>query len=343
IAVASTAISAIALWMWGSVFSRPATGEFIDGVWIFMGCLAVAAAFTMWSHAVVLIGHQRGPALRRLPDWIKHPWVAGPLGLLLPGLGLFITGHARRAAFALWVLGAALISTLVLSHAGWIWSWNKASGAVAFAPHTLEYLFLTLGVVVLFGVLTWIVQALDGARLAGPRSMRQARMRGDVIAVALLAAILVFAVSFEPGLISKTLDDFAVTAYGEGFKVIPVHAVRSAVALDPSKPVYVLHAASIYEDLGKSGEARALRLELWDRWEPCVGLFEDEGRLVRSETPLRPEDTSAEQDVLDEFVSDHVVIVEPIGTGRLATWDHLDALYGIFAIEEFSPSGADVE
>lgn len=336
IAVAATAVSAIALWMWGSVFSRPATGEFIDGAWIFVGCLAIIAAFTVWSHAVALIGHQRSTALRRLPGWIKRPWIAGPLGLLLPGLGLFITGHARRAALALWISGAALISTLVLLHAQWIWSWNEASGAVAFAPHTLEYLFLALGVVVLFGVFTWIVQVLDGARLAGSRNTRQARVRGDVIAVALLASILIFAVSFEPGLISQTLDDFAVAAYSEGFKVIPLHAVRSAAVLDPSKPIYVLHAASIYEDLGRSGEARALRLELWDRWEPCVGLFEDEGRLVRSETPLRREGTSTEQNVLDEPVSDNAIIVEPMETGRLATWDRLDALYGLFEIEDVS-------
>ena len=339
IAVSSTAVSAISLWKWGSVFSRPATGEFIDGVWILGGCLAAAIAFTIWSHAVALIGHQRGTALRRLPDWVKRPWVAGPFGLLLPGLGLFITGHARRAAFALWMSGAALISTLVLSHSGWIWSWNEASGAVAFAPHTLEYLFLALGTVVFFGALTWIVQVLDGARLAGSRNTRQARVRGDVIAVVLLASILIFAVSFEPGLISQTLDDFAVAAYSEGLKVIPLHAVRSAAALDPSNPVYVLHIASIYEDLGKSREARALRMELWNRWEPCVEVFEEEGRLERYVAPMSPEETSAEMNVPEEPFGDQSIYVEPIETGRLTTWDRLDALYGLLEIGDVSVYG----
>ncbi len=334
IALSSSVLSVIALWRWGSIFSHPATGSFADGVWVFLGCVAIAAAFTTWAYAVILIGRHKSSALRRLPAWLGHQAAVGLLGILLPGLGLFITGHNKRAAFAVWMAGAVLLSALVLSHARWLWRWNEATGAVAIAPHTLEYLFLALGVAGILGSLTWIVQALDGTRFAGSRASRKVGVRGDLLAGMLLAVIVVFAVTVEPASVANTLDEFAFSTYAEGLKIIPLHAALNAVSLDPSKPVYVLNAASIYEDLGKSVEAQTLRIELWNSWEPCVEVFEEEGRLVRHEAPVRPEDALVERDVLDEPVSDQVVIVEPIETGRLATWDRLDALYGLFEIED---------
>lgn len=339
IALSSSALSVIALWRCGSIFSRPATGSFADGVWIFLGCVAVAAAFTAWAYAAVLIGRHKSAALRRLPAWLGHQAAVGTMGVLVPGLGLFITGHSRRAAFAVWMAGAVLLSTLVLSHAGWLWRWNEATGAVAIAPHTLEYLFLVLGVVGLLGALTWIVQALDGTRFAGSRASRGIQVRGDLLAGMLLAVIAVFAVTFEPALVALTLDEFAVSAYGEGLKIIPLHASLNAALLDPSRPAYVLHAASIYEDLGMDNEARALRIELWNRWEPCVEVFEKEGRLSQRVKPVSQEQAPVTgQDVPSEPVADRPIDVAPKETGRLATWDRLDALYGIFAIEDVSTS-----
>jgi hypothetical protein len=217
IAAASAVLSVAALWMWRSIFSGPATGSFVDGVWIFMGCLAILTALTTWSNAVLLLGRERKSALDRLPHWIRRPFAAGLLGLIAPGLGLYVTGHNKRAAIALWISGLAVLSALVLSHAVWLWRWNRATGAVAIAPHTLEYVFLTMAAAVLFGVLTWIVQALDGTRLAGARSARQVRDRGDMLAGLLLAAIFVFAFNFEPALVARTFDEFAVAAYAEGF------------------------------------------------------------------------------------------------------------------------------
>ncbi len=338
IALSSSVLSVIALWRWGSIFSRPATGSFADGVWVFLGCTAVAAAFIAWAYAVILIGRHKNAALRRLPAWLGNQALVGFLGILVPGLGLFVTGHSKRAAFAVWMAGTVLLSTLVLSHAGWLWRWNEATGAVAIAPHTLEYLFIVLVMAGLLGAITWVVQALDGTRFSGSRASRQIPIRGDLLAGVLLAVLVAFTITFEPALLALTLDEFAVSAYAEGFEIIPLHATRNAAALDPSNPIYVLHAASIYEDLGKSREARALRIELWNRWEPCIEVFEEEGRLGRRERPVRQEEASAEQDMPVEPVSDRLIDIEPIETGRLATWDRLDALYGLFEIKDVTVS-----
>lgn len=325
VAAASGIISVVALWMWGAIFSGPATGSFVDGVWIFMGCIAVMMALAIWSASVAILGKERAAALRRLPDLMTRPFFTGLLGLITPGLGLYVAGYGKRAALALWMTGTAALSALLLIHMRWLWQWNGATGATAIAPNRLECIFIALGVMAVSGTFAWIVQVLDGMRLAGVSSSRRAKTHGDLLAILLLGMIVIFAFTSQPAFFAQRLDEFAVSAYAEGFKVIPLQAVRSAAALDPSKPIYVMHAASIYEDLGIDDEARSLRLMLWNRWEPCVEVFEAEGRFQRYEAPTVPQGTFVEQEppAIEEYPG-----VEPKGSGRLTTWDRVDALCG---------------
>jgi hypothetical protein len=344
IAAASGILSIAALWMWAAIFQGPATGSFVDGVWIFMGCIAVMTALTVWSASVALLGKERAAALRRLPGFLMRPFFTGLLGLIAPGLGLYVTGYNRRAAVALWMSGAAVLSVALLLNTRWLWQWNEATGASSIAPNTLEHIFIALGAMAVLGTLTWVVQVLDGTRLAGSGS-RRAKAHGDLLAMILLGVIVIFAFTSQPAFFAQRLDEFAVSAYAEGFKIIPLQAVRGAAALDPSKPIYVMHAASIYEDLGMDAEARALHIMLWNRWEPCVDAFEAEGRFERHETPATNEAVFVEhmeavpdQPVDVGSVPPAPVVVKTAETGRLTTWDRVDALCGSVLIEGLSAS-----
>jgi hypothetical protein len=68
---------------------------------------------------------------------------------------------------------------------------------------------------------------------------------------------------------------------------------------------------------------------LWNRWEPCVEVFEAEGRLERDSAPATPLGTFVEQEV---SIPDEPIETEQIETGRLTTWDRVDALCGLAEI-----------
>ena len=266
-AIISCAAASAAAVRWIGVIPRAAHGFGLGSLlWLVAACLAIVAGFTAWARGVFLVGRWKYAPLRRLPAWIRHPAAVCLMGFLFPGFGLHAAGFPRRAACALWTVSLIAISIVALAHSPAIWRWNLGAGSFALPPDTLELAFVAIGALGLLGALVWIVQALDGARLAEQLSGAEPRPRGDLAAAALLVASIAFVAWFQPADLAVSLDRFAVASFDEGLRVVPLHAAEAAMRLDPSRPVYALHAIEINEALGRTERAGELRRDLVSRW-----------------------------------------------------------------------------
>ena len=294
-----------------------------------LASVSILLGFTVWSRAVYLLGGNRALFAQNLPDPLKRPGLVGSLGFIVPGLGLLVTGHHRRAAFTVWLTGLFALSIFVLSRAAWLWSWNRGAGSDAFQGATLERLFFVMGIVCIFGALVWIIQALDGARLAERRFVRDAGPSANATAFALLASLVAFLLVFEPASVADTLDNFAVSAGYDGFRLLPLHAELAAMRLDPSKPVFAIKAAELYDGLGKHESARAIREEMLERWKPCMGELRRHGMLDPYADPGAEIEDGGKEAVRAEYVETAVAEsarVEISGD----PWDRIESEYGLF-------------
>jgi hypothetical protein len=250
-------------------------------VWLAVACLVTIMVFATWARGIFLLGHHRSWLLRRLPSWIRHPGAAGLLGLVIPGFGLFIAEHPRRAAATLMVVCGMVLSVLVFWQSPVLWRLSHAAGPLTGRGDSLERVFLVMGAIALFGAFVWIVQALDGARLAGYRMESPPRPHGDIVALALIVTIAALLVSFKPARVAETLDRFAVSTRIDGFRIIPLYASRAATILDPSRPEYAIQTVEINEELGRGNAARAMRRDLAERWRPYERMLRLEASLSR--------------------------------------------------------------
>jgi hypothetical protein len=248
-----------------SLFAAPQDGRAGFAVWCLIAIIMTIAAFAAWSRGVALLGARRGWHMRRLPGWIRQPGAAAILGLVLPGFGLYVAGHPRRAVAALFGACTLAVSILALHLAPGLWRWNRETGALR--GDALERIFVFAGALGLFGALCWIFQWLDGARLAGYRTGQDDGMPGDWSAFLLLIVIAAFAVTFHPADVAQSLDRFAVSGRAQGLELIPLYASEAAMHLDPSQPAYAMRAAALNDRLGRTDEARAIRQRLDARWK----------------------------------------------------------------------------
>lgn len=235
-------------------------------IWCLVTMVMTVVAFAAWARGVALLGARRGWLLRRLPGWFREPGVAAILGLVLPGFGLYVAGHPKRAVGALFGACAAVVSILGLRLAPGLWRWNQTASALAIQSSALEVIFLFAGALGLLGALAWVIQWLDGVRLAGYRTGRDDGAPGDWTAVALLAAIVAFLTMFHPAEPAEYLDRFAASTRASGLELIPLYASEAATRLDPSQPAHALRVIEMNEKLGRVDEARALRQALDARW-----------------------------------------------------------------------------
>lgn len=249
-------------------------------IWLSVACLALGSGFAAWARGVFLLGRHKGWLLRRLPTWLRRPGTAGVLGLLVPGLGVFVVEHARRAAFVLVCVCAMVVSALLLWQAPDLWRLSQTAGILAGHGDALERIFLALGAIGLFGALVWIVQALDGARLAGAGAEGPESRHGDWAALALVLAIAAALVTFKPTRVAETLDRFAVSMRDNGLRIVPLAAAEAAMRLDPSRPEYAVQAIALNEALGRPGEALALKRDLAERWKPYERMLRLEAAVT---------------------------------------------------------------
>jgi hypothetical protein len=88
--------------------------------------------------------------------------------------------------------------------------------------------------------------------------------------VALLGSVIAFAVLFRPAPLARHLDESGVSLTAAGYRVIPGLCFQGAMRLDPSRAVYVLHAAELADATGDDATAAALREDLDQRIEPVL-------------------------------------------------------------------------
>ncbi len=280
LSIFSVILSIVVIWMWRGLSYWSTRENPVGAVMILVAVAAVISGFSAWTRAVVLAGRYEGPRLRRSPDWIRSSFAAGLFGIICPGMGLFVAGRSKRAAAALWMACLTVISMLVLARAAWLWNFNTHAGVFAVRPDTLEYVFIFAGAAVVTGGLAWVVQALNGARLAGRAANRKTVSRRNWAAVALLISMIAFSVLSRPAVVAEALDGAAAVSRSEGMQIIPLHLSRTAICLDPSQPGYVIRAIGLYEDNGDHARADAMRRELIARLEPSLPLLEEEGMVI---------------------------------------------------------------
>ncbi|MDD4858193.1 MAG: hypothetical protein PHD74_08845 [Candidatus Krumholzibacteria bacterium] len=284
LAILSCTGAAIVIARANSIFAGPHGAGAGYIIWLSVACLAALLGSAAWARGVILIGRHKGWLLRRLPAWLRHPGIAGAFGLVVPGFGLFAVGHARRAACAILTACAAAVAALVLWQSSPLWRLSR-TGILVGHGDTLERIFLVMGAVGAFGALIWIVQALDGARLASVPADGAVRPHGDLAAAALVMAIMALLAAFSPARVAETLDRFAVSMQEDGLRVIPLAAAQAAMRLDPSKPEYAVQAIAMNETLGRPGEAHALRQDLAERWKPYERMLRLEAAAAQ---PVKP-------------------------------------------------------
>ena len=281
LAILSSTMATIVFARASKIFATPHGAGIGFLIWLSVACLAAFIGFAAWARGVLLLGCHKGWLLRRLPQWTRHPGMAGVIGLLIPGSGLFVAEHPRRAACALLMVCAMVVSALILWQAPDLWRLSQV-GILVGHGDVLERIFLAMGMIGLFGALVWITQALDGARLAGAGTEGRARPHGDWAVVALVLAIAALLITFKPARVAETIDRFALSMREEGLRVIPLAATQAAMRLDPSRPGYAVRAIELNEALGRPGEAFALRRDLAERWKPYERMLRLEAAAVEN-------------------------------------------------------------
>ncbi|MBN2185613.1 MAG: hypothetical protein JW746_09825 [Candidatus Krumholzibacteriota bacterium] len=280
ISLSSVILGIIAFCMWIGLSDWSTQKNPAGVAALLVAVAAVIAWFSAWTKGIRLIRQYGSPRMKRMPDWIRGPLAAGLLGMAFPGMGLFINGRSRQAVAVLWMVCMTIISLLLLSKAFWLWNFNLHAGAFAVRPDTLEYALISSGVIVALGGLVWIVQALNGVRLASLASSRKMVYRSNWASAALLFSVIAFSILSKPAEIAEALDIGAAITRGEGMKIIPLKFSLAAIRFDPARPGYFVRAIGLYEDCGDSSAAEDMRRELIDRLMPSVPLLEKEGIIA---------------------------------------------------------------
>ena len=251
----------------------------------FMGSLA-------WSRAVLRTVRDERFQPEQLPRQVRNAWVAGALGLVVPGLGLAIAGRARRAALAIWLATQVAFAAVVLAHASLLWTWNAKSGVDALPSSFVEGLFIACAVIAAAGALLWIAGALEGARIQlqpreGGRTWRYLAP-GDGVALALVLSLVAAIAVVRPGQVAHDLDAYAGWLRTSGARLIPLGLESAASAIDSGRPEYAMRVAELYSELGHEEKAQVIQDRLRERWEAYAQMLLQQTATSRTLSPARP-------------------------------------------------------
>lgn len=277
-------LSCIALaWQWRAILVLGNGASLLIPALVAAGVVSLLA-FTSWAMALHQAFISRTRSHSTFPGWMRSAWAVTGLGLLAPGLGLFLTGSRKRAVAALWLLWPTFGAAVILAHAGWTWRWLQSSIHHPRIEVIFENLMMALAAVLMLGTLGWLVQALVGLHQRSRRQGRHSSAHGDRYAAALLVAVVALAVLAQPADIASLISDASGQLHDQGFQVIPLQLARSAQKLDPSEATYDLQVAALHQEQGHVEEAAKVQRALDRDLQVYYGM------LVRQNSePAAPE------------------------------------------------------
>jgi len=265
IGAASTLIGLMALWQGQDLTWRLQHGSGYGALWLALFGISWFGTCVAWSQGVAMAGHEVSGGMNRLPKAVGNPGFIGFMGALFPGFGLSLSGYPRRAGIAILGYCAFGLGALVLMNGRDLWTWNKISHYGGFPIPKLELMYLVAGGLALIGIVGWLVQLLDGIRLA-QRKAHTGSDRGDAFAFALMATLAIFAMVFRPTAFAAEFDHLAELGQSRGLRITPYMLATMATHLDPSRPDYAMRVADIEEARGHKAAARAIRTEIHSDW-----------------------------------------------------------------------------
>jgi len=212
------------------------------------------------------------------------------MGTIAPGAGLVLAGHPRRGGAVVAGFGPFAVGLLLVLFGRHLWRAQQTGGGEILAGANLEWILLVSAVVVGLGVVLWLVQILDGVRLASPR-FRTRSSHSDLLTMVLLLALAAAPWFLRPSRLAGSAEGWADALEGEGMQLTPLLLVKGAAWIDPGDPLHTLHAARLHEALGQDEAAHALREDLRYRWgtvalavrpptEPAPDGLRPEGTLL---------------------------------------------------------------
>ena len=261
------------VWRWDDIARWLQAGRIPFGPWL-MGTLAVSGlGLAAWIRAIILTGMDVRFDPQGMPRWLRSPVVTGGLGLLAPGAGLLATGALGRAALAAWNASLAVLAAVLLWKAPWLWRTNGITHYWPLSPAVLEAVFLVACAVGFAATLGWIASILDSVR-GGLQSTRPASVaRLDRLTFALLLLLVVACAASEPRLLARDTNELAESLEYQGMRHIPLALARLAHTLDPARPAYGIHVATLLEARGAADAAALVRAELYAQWQEYTRLL----------------------------------------------------------------------
>jgi len=235
-----------------------AGGRLLQRVLFAVAAAASGIVVAGWCFSLMRTGESLSSPRQGVPTPLRRPGIAAFAGLWLPGFALLLAGSPRRAALALGNFGVLMAALLILR------------GAEEVVPTGVwigyeRMLAAALGTAFAAGLL-WSAWALEGLRLQLARARMSGGVRGDRLALLLLAAVAVFAISFQPATLSEILHGKAESLAARGYRLLPLELERAALRMDDSRPAYWLRAAEYCESLGRDQDGARYRGALWLRW-----------------------------------------------------------------------------
>jgi len=183
IGAASTAIGLVALFQGQDMTWKLQHGSGYGVLWLTLFGIAWFGTCVAWSQGVTMAGHEVSGGMNRLPKAAGNPWFIGFVGALFPGFGLSLSGYPRRAGLAILGYCALGLGALILLNGHDLWIWNKISHYGGFPVPKVELVYIVAAVLTIVGIVGWLVQLLDGIRLAGRKAYLAGRMPKREVAV----------------------------------------------------------------------------------------------------------------------------------------------------------------
>ena len=238
----------------------------------------LVGGFSVWARAVLFAGGRNLPANHRLPLPFRRAWGVGIMGLVAPGAGLLAVGRNRRAAAALGLAWLPLFAAVFLVGAPRLQELRGVAPDAGF-----EKALMGAAALAAVGVVGWLVQALEGARLVPWEERRYGRPWGDLLGLTAVAGMLTLMMAVDPAPLARHQGREARLMQADGYRLVPLAMVRTAAVLDPARTDYRVTALQILRDLGREEPAAEMRLRLESDLEPYLEMVrrEEEQRAAR--------------------------------------------------------------